>query len=180
VRSLEHEPMPGKDGGKWSRARRQVLRAAGFVLAAMAMPSALFTRALAASPEETKFLALSQLLTGRSPLDETIARRLYPALSAESADFAKQIQALATFAQSHGASDVEALVASLDGADEALAQTLHGIIGAWYRGTVGAEGSIKVIAFERALMFDPVRDVVVVPSYCRAAPGYWVAKPPQV
>jgi len=29
-------------------------------------------------------------------------------------------------------------------------------------------------------MFVAVEDVVMPPSYCRAAPFYWTAKPPQV
>ena len=29
-------------------------------------------------------------------------------------------------------------------------------------------------------MFDTVRDVVAVPSYCNAAPNHWTARPPAV
>jgi hypothetical protein len=35
-----------------------------------------------------------------------------------------------------------------------------------------------VIAYADALMFQPVRDVLVPPTYCQAAPNYWVAQPP--
>jgi hypothetical protein len=38
------------------------------------------------------------------------------------------------------------------------------IVSAWYLGMVGDVVSGKVIAYEQALMFDPVRDAVVVPS----------------
>jgi hypothetical protein len=57
---------------------------------------------------------------------------------------------------------------------------LHRIISAWYLGVAGdggVAGGAKVIAFEQALMFDQVRDAVVVPTYCRAAPGYWITQP---
>jgi hypothetical protein len=36
---------------------------------------------------------------------------------------------------------------------------------------------VDVVAYEKALMFEPVKDVLTVPSYCRDVPFYWTHKP---
>jgi fructose 5-dehydrogenase small subunit len=43
---------------------------------------------------------------------------------------------------------------------------------------VGDAPRVSVVAYERALMFDPVADVLTIPSYCRDVPFYWTQKPP--
>jgi hypothetical protein len=126
-----------------------------------------------------RFLALSTFLTGKTQLNPLIAARLLRALSSQSADFEKTMIALADVAQQQRPPDVEALAATVRD-DISLTDMLHRIVAAWYLGIVGDAVGGKVVAFDRALMFDPVRDVVVVPSYCRAGPGYWVAQPPRL
>jgi hypothetical protein len=37
--------------------------------------------------------------------------------------------------------------------------------------------TVQVLAYEHALMFDPVNDVLTIPSYCRDVPFYWANKP---
>jgi hypothetical protein len=37
--------------------------------------------------------------------------------------------------------------------------------------------TVQVLAYEQALMFDPVSDVLTIPSYCRDVPFYWTQKP---
>jgi hypothetical protein len=48
---------------------------------------------------------------------------------------------------------------------------------AWYLGLVGDAAACEVVAYESALMFDPVKDVLTIPSYCRDVPFYWTQKP---
>jgi hypothetical protein len=129
--------------------------------------------------QQARFLTLSLLLTGKPQLNAVTAARLLKLLSVQSADFEKQMTALADVAQRQGSNDVEALAAAVRG-DSALLGVLHRIVAAWYLGMVGDAESGKVVAYVQALMFDPVRDVVVVPSYCRAGPGYWTAQPPSL
>ena len=47
----------------------------------------------------------------------------------------------------------------------------------WYLGLVGDMPRVQVVAYESALMFDPVKDVLTIPSYCRDVPFYWTQKP---
>jgi hypothetical protein len=69
------------------------------------------------------------------------------------------------------------VTAALRAAEPPLAKTVGQIMRAWYLGLVGESPTVKVLAYERALMFDPVKDVLTVPSYCRDVPFYWTRKP---
>lgn len=51
------------------------------------------------------------------------------------------------------------------------------ILSAWYLGVVTSGKQTKLIAYENALMFDSVSDVLVIRSYCSNRPGYWANKP---
>jgi hypothetical protein len=181
---------------RFSSPRRKLVLVVGASLALMRLPRWFKLAAAQAPPtvsptvssipdpqhtpaQRARFLALSMLLTGKPQLNEVSAARLLMALGAQSADFDTQMTALADIAQRQGGKDVEALATALRG-DGALLSVLHKIVAAWYLGMVGDAVSGKVIVYEQALMFDPVRDVVVVPSYCRARPGYWAAQPPSL
>jgi fructose 5-dehydrogenase small subunit len=133
-----------------------------------------------AVPADTQFLTLSQTLTGRSPLDPILARRYLNALSAQDTNFGTQFIALLKFVALSPETGPEVLAATLDRQNADLGKVLHRIVSAWYTGVVGEGANAQVIAYQGALMFVAVEDVVMPPSYCRAAPFYWTAKPPQV
>ncbi|MDP5009196.1 MAG: sorbitol dehydrogenase family protein [Glaciimonas sp.] len=175
--------------GSPSLTRRNLLLLAGGSFAVMSAPRWLqqataqnsVTQVLPASgqannPQQADFLALSALLTANQKLQPQTSARTYAALSAQVPEFEKQASALWQFAQTHKIKEVEALVIAVADKPE-LKVVLHTIVSAWYLGQVGGGAQGKVIAFDSALMFDPVRDAVVVPTYCRAAPGYWVTQP---
>ncbi|PUA17927.1 sorbitol dehydrogenase family protein [Glaciimonas sp. PCH181] len=165
--------------------RRNLLLLAGASFAVLSMPrwlqqaSAQSTTVItpkipaADSQQQRDFLALSVLLTARPKLNSRTSARTYAALSAQLVEFEKQSADLWQFAQTQQIKDVDALVAAVE-SNADLSKVLHQIVSAWYLGVVGNGAQGQVIAFEQALMFDPVRDAVVVPTYCRAAPGYWV------
>lgn len=132
--------------------------------------------ATANSRQQSDFFALSVLLTANSKLNAHTSARTYAALCAQVIEFEKQSADLWQFSQVHQIKDVEAFSAAVAG-NAALSRVLHQIVSVWYLGVVGNGVQGKVIAFEQALMFDPVRDAVGVPTYCRAAPGYWVTQP---
>lgn len=167
--------------------RRNVLLLAGASFAVLSMPrwlqqasaqtSMVITPKIPAadSQQQRDFLALSLLLTAKATLNSRTSVRTYAALSAQVIEFEKQSADLWQFAQSQQIKDVDALDAAV-ASNADLSKVLHQIISAWYLGVVGNVTQGQVIAFEQALMFDPVRDAVVVPTYCRAAPGYWVTK----
>ena len=128
----------------------------------------------------TRFLDVSRLLTRRRALDAVLARRIYEELNRVVPRFDYRIDAMRRFIDMQGIIDVEVLAAGLAREDRDLAGLLKTILSAWYTGVVGDGANAKLVAYANALMFDTVRDVVVVPSYCSAAPDYWTARPPAV
>ena len=52
------------------------------------------------------------------------------------------------------------------------------IISAWYLGVVIDESGAEVIAYEQALMYQPTRDVMTIPSYAKSGPNGWNAYAP--
>ncbi|WP_211465902.1 sorbitol dehydrogenase family protein [Collimonas silvisoli] len=185
------QPIGAANGKRvFSASRRSLMLLAGVSFAVMSTPrwlqqASAQTITPASSPpsasnqQQTNFMALSALLTGAPKLNPRIGARLYGALGNQTIEFEKQAAALWQYSLDHNIKDVDNLAAAV-GNDTALSLVLHTIVSAWYLGVVGdggVTGGAKVIAFEQALMFDQVRDAVVVPTYCRAAPGYWVTQP---
>ena len=159
-------------------SRRSVLRVGLALAGALAAPaSAEVQQALPRRDED--FLSLSEVLTGHSKLNPELGRRLNASLSDTHPDFDAHVSACTTFARAHGSSAVQPLVAALQAEDPQLAASALAIVSAWYTGVAGDGPQAKVIAYPEALMFRTVQDVLTVPSYCRAAPGYWTARPPQ-
>ena len=195
-RSSDQPITAATDSGAFSVGRRNLMLLGGLSYATMSIPYWLrqasaqtvtpaSTSGSTSSPpsasnqQQTDFMALSTLLTGAPKLNPRIGARLYSALSAQAIEFEKQAAALWQFSIEKNIKDVDNLAAAV-GAGSALSLVLHRIVSAWYLGVVGdggVTGGAKVIAFEQALMFDQVRDAVVVPTYCRAAPGYWITQP---
>ncbi|GAC1548035.1 MAG: hypothetical protein NVS3B11_06630 [Collimonas sp.] len=184
-------------GGVFSAGRRNLMVLGGVGFAMMSIPhwlrqasaqtvapapatsSSASPSPSASSQQHTDFMALSALLTGAPKLNPRIGARLYSALTKQTIEFEKQAAALWQYSLGKNIKDVDNLAVAV-GNDSALSLVLNRIISAWYLGVVGdggVTGDAKVIAFEQALMFDQVRDAVVVPTYCRAAPGYWITQP---
>ncbi|WP_144137750.1 sugar dehydrogenase complex small subunit [Paraburkholderia sp. BCC1884] len=123
------------------------------------------------------FLALSQRLTGRSDFDTVLGKRVYEALSRSDSQFTQNVAALNTWLQGHGGVPSDTVTQALQAEQPALAKSVSAIMRAWYLGLVGDSPHIEVVAYEKALMFEPVKDVLTVPSYCRDVPFYWSHKP---
>jgi hypothetical protein len=123
------------------------------------------------------FAALSRQLTGRASLDATLASRIYDALSKADSAFVSDVAALNTWLKTHGGVPSDTVTAALAAEDARLSKTVGHIMRAWYLGLVGQMPTVQVLAYEHALMFDPVNDVLTIPSYCRDVPFYWANKP---
>ena len=126
------------------------------------------------------FLVLSQHLTGRSSFDPVLGRRVYDTLQKSDSAFTQNVAALNTWLQSHGGVPSDTVTQALQADQPPLANAVGAIMRAWYLGLVGDAPHVQVVAYERALMFDPVRDVLTIPSYCLDAPFYWKKKPEHV
>lgn len=160
-------------------ARRRLLLASGLLLGTLAVSGRLVSVVFADTPaKDAAFLQLSQLLTGRPQLDTTAAHRFYSALSAKDNALDSKVQQIAGEAQTNSLTNVDELIAALDANKPDLALAARSIIAAWYSGVVGDGPDATVITYAGALMFEPVKDATMPPSYCQAAPLYWSAKPP--
>ncbi|MFM0730148.1 sugar dehydrogenase complex small subunit [Paraburkholderia sediminicola] len=123
------------------------------------------------------FLVLSQRLTGRSGFDAVLGKRVYGALAKSDSQFSQNVAALNTWLQGHGGVPSDTVTQALQADQPALAKSVSAIMRAWYLGLVGDMPHVEVVAYEKALMFEPVKDVLTIPSYCRDVPFYWTHKP---
>ncbi len=53
--------------------------------------------------------------------------------------------------------------------------TAHRIIFAWYAGVIDESPTAEVFAYEEALMYQPTRDAIALPSYSFTGPDHWTA-----
>lgn len=171
------------------RGRRRVLKASLGLLAMGALrPPLQVWAADAASP----FLTLSQRLTGRPSLSAELSRRYQAALARRIPDFAAGVTAVLAYLQPLSGPLPADLPARLRRDLPRYADIPRQIVAAWYLGQVGHlpdpdpsksrsekdDGhDATVVAYELALMEEPVRDVLTLPSYCRDVPGYWARRP---
>lgn len=123
------------------------------------------------------FLALSQRLTGHTGFDAVLGKRVYDALAKSDSQFSQNVAALNTWLQAHGGVPSDTVTQALQADQPALAKSVSAIMRAWYLGLVGDMPHVDVVAYEKALMFEPVKDVLTIPSYCRDVPFYWTQKP---
>lgn len=136
------------------------------------------TAALAAAPSSSPatqaFLKFSQTITDKPALSAITAERILQAATAVSASFAAHLDVLTALADRY--TDAQSLLGAADAAglkDDALAS-----VAVWYTGTVtGAKGS-QLVAYQQALMYQPVNDGLPVPTYCFKGPLWWTQTPP--
>ncbi|MDR5856938.1 sugar dehydrogenase complex small subunit [Caballeronia sp. LZ062] len=154
--------------------RRAMLAGAGASAAIAFAPSR------AASADEAAFdtfIAVSMKLTGRAGFDPLVAERVHAALARAEAGFDAKMQRLDHWLSTHGGTPSDVVTAALRATQPDLAKAVGSVMRAWYLGVAGEGEQAEVVAFERALMFDPVRDMLTVPSYCRGEPADWAKKP---
>lgn len=169
---------PGSRGVS-RRSLLMVSGAVGFGMVAASFRPAVAQAAAGAVDEQTsRFLAFSRFATGHANLDPLVGRGLLAALQAQNAGFAAQLAALAKTVADTAPADVEALELALRGTP--LHDTLLLIVRGWYSGVIEDGTQARVYAFENALMYQPARDVVVIPTYAHNGPNYWVAEPAPV
>lgn len=151
-----------------------------FTSAGLGLPS-FFTQAFAADPPAADldgFVQLTRKLTGRASVDQALAQRIFDGLSKADAGFTGNVTALNAWLAAHGGVPSDTVTQALQADTPKLAGTVTAIMRAWYLGLIGEAPHVSVVAYERTLMFDPVADVLTIPSYCRDVPFYWAQKPP--
>lgn len=147
-------------------SRRSLLAKTGLGLAAgLVGPLVLGVSSAAAASDLQRFMEVSQALTGKSQLDAVIGQRLFQLLEAQPG-FTAGLNALAPLPKGDPASW-----------SMAHQKTASAVLSAWYLGKVGKDFDVRVVSYEKALMFDAVAGVLVIRSYCSGKPGYWAAEP---
>jgi fructose 5-dehydrogenase small subunit len=154
-------------------ARREVLvggLAIGGIAALATLPTISWSAELAA-----RFMEISSLLVPHR-LNAEVGKRMGAAMSALNPSLALQIDGLLSIAREKNARVVEDFFADVP--DGPLKETALSIISAWYLGVVTDAPDAEVFAYEYALMFQPTRDVMTIPSYAISGPNGWTAEAP--
>jgi fructose 5-dehydrogenase small subunit len=158
-------------------ARRDVLLG-GLLIGGMA---ALPTLAAVAAPTSwsdqsaARFMEISSLLVPHH-LKEGVGKRMGAAMGALNPSLSQQIDGLLSIARQKNARVVEDFFADVP--DGPLKETALSIISAWYLGVVTDAPDAEVFAYEYALMYQPTRDVMTIPSYAISGPNRWTAEAP--
>jgi hypothetical protein len=158
-------------------ARRRVLVGALMVGGIAALETLPAIAAPASWSEESvaRFMEISSLLIPHR-LNEEIGKRISAAMSALNPSLSDQITELLAIAGKRNARVVEDFFPDVP--EGLLKETALAIISAWYLGVVTDGPDAEVFAYEHALMYQPTRDVMTIPSYAISAPNGWTADAP--
>jgi fructose 5-dehydrogenase small subunit len=158
-------------------ARREILVAGLMIGGLAALPTLPAIAAPAAWSDQSaaRFMEISLLLVPHR-LNEEIGKRMGAAMAALNPLLSQQIDGLLSIAREKNARIVEDFFADVP--DGPLKQTALSIISAWYLGVVTDAPDAEVFAYEYALMYQPTRDVMTIPSYAISGPNGWTAEAP--
>jgi len=120
------------------------------------------------------FQKASSFLTSKS-VTPTMANRAYEALKKRMPDIDKTVASINTLVAEKQLGDMDAYL-GLQDVDKGLDKQAKDIVRAMYLGVVGDDEKAELFAYEEAFMYDPTRDVLVVPTYGRG-PDSWGTKP---
>ena len=162
----------------FSLARREIVIGGVFLIGGLAAGLiAPTTSALAAWSDESsaRFMEVSSLLI-QHRLNPEVGRRIGAAMSVLNPSLSDQVAQLLTIAKNKNARIVEDFFPDVP--EGPLKETALSIISAWYLGVVKDADGGEVFAFEYALMYQPTRDVMTIPSYAISGPNAWPADAP--
>ena len=122
-----------------------------------------------------RFMQLSSLLIPHR-LNEGVGRSIGAAMSALNPSLADQVTELLTIASKKNARIVEDFFPDLP--EGPLKETALAIISAWYLGVITDAPDAEVFTYAYALMYQPTKDVMTIPSYAISAPNAWSDEAP--
>jgi fructose 5-dehydrogenase small subunit len=157
--------------------RREILAGGLALVGGLATPTvSSAAEATAWSGESAaRFMDLSSLLIPHR-LNEGVGRRIGAAMSALNPLLAEQVTELLAIAKKKNARIVEDFFPDLP--EGPLKETALAIISAWYLGVVTDAPNAEVFTYAYALMYQPTKDVMTIPSYAISAPNAWSAEAP--
>lgn len=153
-------------------SRRALVKGAATAVAVAGFAGSL--SAFAADDAAGPFTRASEFLTSRK-LNPVLAGRYYVALKKRDPQFDAEVSRLLGIIAQAKASDVDAFLASTQ-LDQQSSSTVTKIISSWYLGTVGEGADAELVGYAEALMYEPTRGILVVPSY-GGGPNSWGEKP---
>ena len=116
-----------------------------------------------------KFMAASQFLI-QHQLSPGVGARMSAILHTKIPTLDADLDAIIRTAQEKNAKMVEDFFDALPGQ---VKDTAHQIIFGWYAGVVDESATAEVFAYEEALMYQPTKDAVALPTYSFNGPDHW-------
>jgi len=124
------------------------------------------------------FFDLSRYLTGRSVLDRDLGAELFAEFAREEWGWANAGRLYAIVRREIDAGTGSAPELLMSGRLAELDQWYaRHVVETWYEGIYRYDGRERRITYERALMWEPVRDVMPVQGMSDADYGYWGVRP---
>jgi fructose 5-dehydrogenase small subunit len=162
----------------YSLGRREIVIGGAFMIGGLAvglMPPTASALAAWSDESSTRFMEISSLLI-QHRLNQEVGKRIGAAMSTLNPSLSDQVAQLLAIAKSKNAKIVEDFFPDVP--EGPLKETALSIISAWYLGVVKDADNAEVFAFEYALMYQPTRDVMTIPSYAISGPNGWPADAP--
>jgi hypothetical protein len=160
----------------YNLARREVLLGGVlFGLATLSVPPAISAPVSWSDEASARFMEISALLIPHR-LNKEIGKRIGAAMSALNPSLSEHVSGLLDVARKSNARTVEDFFPDVP--EGPLKETALSIISSWYLGVVTDAPDAEVIAYEYALMYQPTRDVMTIPSYAISGPNKWTADAP--
>jgi fructose 5-dehydrogenase small subunit len=136
---------------------QKVVQAAGAVEAATAVSA-------------DKFMTASRFLIQHG-LSPDVGARMAGILHAKISTLDADLDAIISTARGKNSKVVEDFFDALP--DGHVKDSAHQIIFGWYAGVVDESPSAEVFAYEEALMYQPTKDAVALPTYSFNGPNHW-------
>lgn len=168
-----NEELRNDAPARFSLSRRNVVAAGVTVAAGLSL--APFSKLYAEPADPASFMQLSRLLIAHQ-LDDALGKRIASAMAARMPELPAQVAGLLAIARKKDAKVVEDFFPDI--ADGPLKTTALAIIYTWYSGVMADAPGEQVFAFELALVFQPTRDVMTIPTYAYGKPNGWTALNP--
>lgn len=121
-----------------------------------------------------QFYLVSQAITEHKNISEGSSAQIFNAFHRSQPDFAAQVSKLHALVRPGQSAKALQEAAKQNG----LGELVTSIVTAWYTGTVGHGTDSILISYKDALMYRPVSDGLIVPTYCGNGPLYFTAAPP--
>jgi fructose 5-dehydrogenase small subunit len=156
---------------------RRTLLKAGATALGVAVLGASMQKVVPASAVETatavsvdKFMAASRCLIQHG-LSSDVGARMAGILYAKIPTLDADIDAIISTAREKNSKVVEDFFDALP--DGHVKDSAHQIIFGWYAGVVDESPTAEVFAYEEALMYQPTKDAVALPTYSFNGPNHW-------